>query len=352
MFVLRSSIQKCIIFIAITMLAACSTTPPAPVVDRLPNNQSTEDSTSSNKPASARPIYKSGDWRPDTYTVKKGDTLFGIGLEYGYDYKELAEINQISAPYIIEIGQILKFNTTSATTANNNEGEVSTFPLGDDNPPIAEKSLEATPQPSEAVVTINEPKAKREPYSEEAFNRPIPTLKPSTVAKAPDVKITEVKPTDAKTAETKETKIPENKIDVAKPTTKTTASNTFETTENIEWAWPHNGKVIGMFNESSNKGLDIAGNIGQPVLAAAAGKVIYSGSDLRGYGKLVIVKHNALYLSVYAHNSTILVKEGQLVSRGQKIAELGNTESSTAKLHFEIRRQGKSVDPKQYLPNN
>ena len=181
-----------------------------------------------------------------------------------------------------------------------------------------------------------------------AFNRPIPTLKPSTAVKTPDVKIAEVKPVEAKVTETK----PETKTDIAKPTAKTTASNTFETTENIEWAWPHNGKVIGTFNESSNKGLDIAGNIGQPVLAAAAGKVIYSGSDLRGYGKLVIVKHNALYLSVYAHNSTILVKEGQLVSRGQKIAELGNTESSSAKLHFEIRRQGKSVDPKQYLPNN
>ena len=169
MFVLRSSIQKCIVSIALTMLASCSTTPRAPVVDRMPNNQTSDEElgNTSNKPAIARPIYKSGDWRPDTYTVKKGDTLFGIGLEYGYDYKELAEINQIGAPYVIEIGQILKLNTTSGTTANNNESEVGTFPLSDDNPPIAEKSLEATPQPTEAVVTLNEPKARREPYSDE-----------------------------------------------------------------------------------------------------------------------------------------------------------------------------------------
>ena len=106
------------------------------------------------------------------------------------------------------------------------------------------------------------------------------------------------------------------------------------------------------FNESSNKGLDIGGNTGQAINAASSGKVIYSGSDLRGYGKLVIIKHNKTYLSVYAHNSKIIVKEGQIVAAGQKIAEMGNTDSNTVKLHFEIRRLGKSVDPAGYLNQN
>ena len=110
--------------------------------------------------------------------------------------------------------------------------------------------------------------------------------------------------------------------------------------------------MIANFNEGSNKGIDIAGSNGQAVNAAATGKVIYSGSDLRGYGKLVIIKHNATYLSVYAHNSQILVKEGQQVTRDQKIAEMGNTDSNSVKLHFEIRRQGKSVDPSKYLAVN
>ena len=109
---------------------------------------------------------------------------------------------------------------------------------------------------------------------------------------------------------------------------------------------------IANFNEASNKGIDIAGIAGQAVNAAAPGKVIYSGSDLRGYGKLVIIKHNATYLSVYAHNSLILVKEGQPIARGQKIAEMGNSDSNSVKLHFEIRRQGKSVDPSKYLTAN
>ena len=133
-------------------------------------------------------------------------------------------------------------------------------------------------------------------------------------------------------------------VDTAK--TSTTAPESGD----IEWAWPAKGKVIAGFSDSSNaKGIDIAGEKGQAVLAAAPGKVIYSGSDLRGYGKLVIIKHNKTYLSVYAHNSQILVKEGQQVTRGQKIAEMGSSDTDRVKLHFEIRQQGKSVDPAKFL---
>ena len=110
----------------------------------------------------------------------------------------------------------------------------------------------------------------------------------------------------------------------------------------LDWAWPTSGKVTAAFSESANlKGIDISGKAGQPVLASAAGRVVYAGAGLRGYGKLVIVKHNNTYLSAYAHNREILVKEGQQVSKGQKIAEMGDTDADHVKLHFEIRRQGK-----------
>jgi lipoprotein NlpD len=116
-----------------------------------------------------------------------------------------------------------------------------------------------------------------------------------------------------------------------------------------EWSWPTNGKVVQGFAEST-KGIALGGTSGDPVLAAAEGKVIFSGNGPRGYGNLVIVKHNNTYLSAYAHNQNILVKEGQSVSKGQKIAEMGNTDADQVKLHFEVRRQGKPVDPLKYLP--
>ncbi len=123
----------------------------------------------------------------------------------------------------------------------------------------------------------------------------------------------------------------------------------------MDWTWPTGGKVLTQFvdggaGKESNKGIDIAGRAGEPVQAAAAGKVVYAGSGLRGYGNLVIVRHNATYLSAYAHNSKILVKEGQTVTRGQKIAEIGSSDADQPKLHFEIRFQGKPVDPLKYLP--
>jgi lipoprotein NlpD len=119
----------------------------------------------------------------------------------------------------------------------------------------------------------------------------------------------------------------------------------------LDWSWPAKGKIIAGFSETANlKGIDIAGSAGQAVNASAAGRVVYAGTGLRGYGKLIIIKHNATFLSAYAHNREILVKEGQQVARGQKIAEMGNTDADQVKLHFEIRRQGKPMDPTKYLP--
>jgi lipoprotein NlpD len=126
-----------------------------------------------------------------------------------------------------------------------------------------------------------------------------------------------------------------------------------ETTEDaLVFKWPTRGNLIAGFDEVKNKGLDIAGKVGDPVLAAADGRVVYAGSGLRGYGNLIILKHNNTYLTAYAHNQTLLVKEDQTIKQGQKIAEMGNSDADQVKLHFEIRRQGKPVDPAKYLPAN
>jgi lipoprotein NlpD len=120
--------------------------------------------------------------------------------------------------------------------------------------------------------------------------------------------------------------------------------------DEINWIWPTNGTVIAGFDDVKNKGLDISGNAGDPVLAAADGRVVYVGAGLRGYGNLIILKHNNTYLTAYAHNKTLLIKEDQTVRKGQKIAEMGSSDADRVKLHFEVRRQGKPVDPAKYLP--
>jgi len=348
--------SRCLIIVLISSLSfACSTTQ-APVIDRIPHAKS-------NKPQTKVSSHKVGsDWRPASYVVKKGDTLYSIGLEYGYDYKEIAQANNISAPYLIKIGQTLKFASlneapateprTPATPApgNSNAQEdnngVVTYAIGNDSAPAASNNTQATPP---VAVAINEPKALREPYSDAAYKQPLPVAK--TIISTPAATASAIKkPSTEKVLEkTPEKPVVEAKPEVkpAEPTAETKAKP--EPSGTLAWAWPTKGKVIANFNDAGNKGVDIAGKMGQAIQAAAAGKVIYSGSDLRGYGKLVIIKHSATYLSVYANNSLILVKEGQQVTSGQKIAEMGDTDSNTVKLHFEIRQQGKSVDPMKFL---
>ena len=313
------TLQKLFLIFIYLGLVACASSPPAPVIDRngsanKPNTPETKESTGD----------KAGtDWRPNTYTVKKGDTLYAIGLEFGYDYKDIASANNLSVPYAIKIGQKLNLpvngNSEKPIATATEEGVIVT-PIKAE--PVAAEAKAATP----AVTPIlSQPKAVREPFSVEALNR-------STT-----------KPTEA--VATKPTTSPETTT--AKPADTKAAGD-----DSISWTWPTNGKVVASFNEASNKGIDIAGAMGQAVNAASSGKVIYSGSDLRGYGNLVIIKHNKTFLSVYAHNSKLVVKEGQIVAAGQKIAEMGNTDSNSVKLHFEIRQQGKSVDPAKYLTPN
>jgi lipoprotein NlpD len=290
---------------------ACNSNPPAPVIDRAPappKSPPEKTVTPTIKPAS--------DWRPDTYAVKKGDTLFSIGLEFGYDYKDIALANNIAPPYPIKIGQLLNF--TSLKTKE----KMATKPEVKPEDGVIVSPIKVEPDVTEnktaTIQTLSQPKAMREAYSKDNLNKPIASKPAETVATAQNPNATKPIIDD----------------------------------ESIAWAWPTKGKTIANFNEVSNKGINIAGSMGQAINAAGAGKVIYSGSDLRGYGKLVIIKHNKTYLSVYAHNSKLLVKEGQSVTAGQKIAEMGNTDSNSVNLHFEIRKQGKSVDPVGYLSQN
>jgi lipoprotein NlpD len=180
------------------------------------------------------------------------------------------------------------------------------------------------------------PKAFKEPYSEQALRDVARAAQgaPETVAAAAPSSAAKPEP-------------PRSASSNAAPA----AATDVDDEERLDWVWPAKGKVVVGFSETANlKGIDIAGAAGEPVIASAAGKVVYVGSGLRGYGKLVIVKHNKTWLSAYAHNREILVKEGQQVVRGQKIAEMGNTDADQVKLHFEIRRQGKPVDPLRFLP--
>jgi lipoprotein NlpD len=350
--------RNALYLIIFAFLAGCSSTPPAPVIDRLPTNKPSATNTVSITKKPNRPTYKTGDWRPDTYLVKKGDTLFSIGLEYGYYYKDIAQANNINAPYNINVGQTLKFNALKdkSVTAETKPVPTTTSDGVEITPINTDASTSSTTTSTvikaPIIVALTEPKAIREPYSDEALKKPLPVAKTieKTAEKGSEKPVDKAvataptgKPVVASTSDTKPSAEVKPNPDV-KPSA--------DSSEDIDWAWPTKGKVVANFNEASNKGLDIGGSTGQAITAAAAGKVIYSGSDLRGYGKLVIIKHNANYLSVYAHNSLILVKEGQQVSRGQKIAEMGNTDSNTVKLHFEIRRQGKSVDPNKYLTSN
>lgn len=277
----------------------------APVTERAPVAKKAH--------AKARAVEKEGDWRPQTYTVQKGDTLYGIALEHGFDYKEVAEWNGIEAPYTIRVGQQLKL------AAAGQQAAVVVTPLK------TASMAEIRPADQDPLLKT-QPKAVKQPYLDQA-EKPV-------LAKAETVQ--------ARPAPTEEKAPPEKKESVQA-----------DDDEPIEWSWPATGKMVAGFNEASSaKGVDIGGKNGQPVLAAAPGKVVYSGSGLRGYGKLVIIKHNKTYLSAYAHNRQILVKEGQSVTKGQKIAEMGDSDADQVKLHFEIRRLGKPVDPMKYLPSD
>jgi lipoprotein NlpD len=323
----------------VVLLAACASRTPAPIEER---------GARPAKPVAAAPapvlVAPEPERRPQFYTVKRGDTLQAIALDHGLDYRELAAWNNIENVNVIRVGRVLRLTAPGEPAA----AGVTTTPLrsappvvaGDARPapaPAAVPPAAAAPRNTDSYKSL--PKAIKEPYSEQALRdaqraataaaAPTPTAEPAAPA---IVARAEARPAPPSAAEPR-APAPEGDDD------------------RIEWAWPASGKLVTGFSDSANlKGIDISGKPGQPVVASAAGKVVYAGTGIRGYGKLVIVKHSTTYLSAYAHNREIVVKEGQQVTRGQKIAEMGNTDAEQVMLHFEIRRLGKPVDPLKYLP--
>jgi lipoprotein NlpD len=266
----------------------------------------------------------SGDGAASSYTVKPGDTLFSIAKANGVPVRSLAAWNNIEDPANISVGQQLRLTPPGGVTATPVKppaGAPEGRPIVVDTPPAADPN------------TKTQPLGQRVPYSEQAYAQ----MKGPGAAK-PEIKA-DAKP---ERSEVKLEQVPERKPPVRAEAPRADSD--------LDWSWPVEGKVIGNFNESTNKGITIAGKRGQPVLASAAGRVIYSGAGIRGLGKLVVIRHNNNYQSVYAHNETLLVKEGQTVTKGQRIAEMGNTDADQVKLHFEIRRQGRPVDPIKLLP--
>ena len=296
---------------ALLILSGCASKTPAPVVDRgQPTTAAAQGSAASR----------------DTYTVKPGDTLNSIAREYGMDVRELAAMNNIDNPNRIPVGRVLRVRPQGSAVGSAPSGVAMVAPVTSEA--VEARPIDGVPAPQSAVGVTNgelkrEPKGGKAVYSEQALL----AAQGSVATKGSETAV-------AATSET----APAAKVEPAVGS------------DEIVWAWPAKGKLIGTFSESGNKGLDIAGNAGDPVLAAGDGKVIHRGSGLRGYGELVIIKHNATYLSAYAHNKRILVEEGQSVTKGQKIAEMGSTDADRVKLHFEIRRQGKPVDPLKHLP--
>jgi lipoprotein NlpD len=324
--------------LAVLLLGGCMVAKkPAPVVERAPDG-----ARAAAKPKVAPAVAATArtDPRPETYTVKRGDTLYGIALDHGLDYRDLARWNAIVNPNAIEVGQVLRVRDPAAAAsaaqapAASPSGAVAT-PY-QSAPAVSARDVGAptpkplTPSGAEAPVesgVVNSPKAVKVPYSDAALARMQGTPPPSAA------------PAAASPA------LPERAEATGAP------NATADDPDAVVWGWPTKGKVVAHFNENGGpKGLQIAGEMGQPVLASAGGRVVYTGSGLRGYGNLVIIKHNNTYLSAYAHNRSVLVKQGDNVSKGQKIAEMGSSDASRVMLHFEIRRLGKPVDPSKYLP--
>ncbi len=315
-------------------LAGCVTSQRAPVTDRTPTPAAkAEVATPTAPPAKEIPktfAAKPADTRATTHVVQKGETLYSIARQYSLNYQELGAWNNLANANAIKEGTELQLTSPNA---RGGQPGATALPISIDAPPEGKPSAESVilPPPPPRVeekqpdaMLKSDPKASRTPYSEATLQ-----------------KIQRGESTERANSNSPESS-PEPKPNPAAPIDN----------ESLQWVWPANGKIISSFSESS-KGLDIAGVHGQPVVAGADGRVSYIGNSLRGYGKMIVIIHNKSHLSLYAHNSAILVKEGQTVSKGQKIAEMGNSdaENGTVKLHFEIRRLGKPVDPSKYLPS-
>ena len=313
----------------------------------------------------------------NTYQVKPGDTLYSIAFRYGRDYRDLASDNGIVAPYNITVGQNIRLTPTTATVLQAGQTSVT------DNSQ-AQSSVKSTVTTNttnisnKADVAPNTDKVTGDFYTVKAGDSLMSISRKSGVSYSNLIRINHLqKPYGIYTgqriylksnssSESLADRTPQKVVPVAGGNTQTTASSTAvpasvaiaptkvvsgksRSVSGVSWMWPARGTVIRNFS-STNKGIDIAGSRGRNVNAAASGQVVYSGNALQGYGNLIIINHDNEYLSAYAHNDMLLVKEGQRVKKGQVIAKMGSTDASRVMLHFEIRYRGNSVNPRRYLP--
>ncbi|MGK2951997.1 MAG: peptidoglycan DD-metalloendopeptidase family protein [Thiobacillus sp.] len=288
-------------------LAACTARGPAPVSERGPARVGPPPPVAA-KPATLRITPQIAPSSNGLHTVQRGDTLYAIAFANSLDYREIALWNRLESPDRILVDQVLRLTPLP--------GAIEIKPL-DDVP-------EPTARPLAEPPLLSQPQAVLLAYSEASWAQ----------LSAPPVAAVLV-PVAAGPAPV-----------AATPPVAATAANTAVTS----WLWPADGTLVGHFGAAGGKGIDIVGKRNAPVRAVAPGKVVYSGSGLRGYGQLLIVKHAGEFLSAYAHNETILVKEGDSVTAGQKIAQMGDSAADRVKLHFEIRRYGKPLDPLTFLP--
>lgn len=313
--------------VVVAQLVACSSTP----LSNAPVERRTT-STVVEPPKTAAPaVVQEG---PGFHTVKPGETLYRIALESGQSHHDIVAWNNLTNPNDIKVGQVLRVLPPGAvpTPGTAQVGTVTAGSAGLDIKPLSSgKTLPG-------ATNVTGPRADKRPYSDQVL---ADLGKPDADMAATSGAAT-VTPPAAKPVET-----PVAPAQPVAPVAAAPAINAEDAA--ISWMWPTQGRVTGAY-DAVRKGVDIAGTAGQAIVAAADGRVMYAGSGIRGYGNLVILKHNNNLLSAYAHSRTILVKEGDTVKKGQKIAEMGNSDSSNVKLHFEIRQQGKPVDPTPYLP--
>lgn len=279
------------------------------------------------------------DWRPGEYTVKRGDTLYAIALDHGLDYRELAAWNGLADPNRILAGQNLRLRAPVSAVVPVQPAPVATpdpAPIAVESKPLEERAAPGGDALPPEVALKAEPKAEKVPYSDEAyariFGRPAPVASGQSAPSPAPSAVPVPAPTPMAAAPAPAMADREGTFDPAR------------------WLWPAKGDLLTGFDGGRNKGITIGGKPGDAVMAANSGKVVYVGNAIQAYGHLAIIKHGAEYLTVYAHNALIVVKEGQQVAAGQKIAEMGARPGAASALHFEVRKLGRPIDPVKVLP--
>ena len=269
--------------------------------------------------------------RPGFVTVKPGDTLMKIAADAGQNWRDIVRWNNLPNPDVIEVGQTLRVTAPAAADLGAPvDGPVAAKPVTTGR--VEARSLESRPLDSKPADVKPGDKPQDARAAQVAATPPItpplvvvPPLAPASVPAAPAASPSAAPPLAA-------------------------ASSASAGDEAIAWIWPAAGSIGSTFDGPRNKGVTILGKPGDPIVAAADGRVIYAGSSLRGYGNMVIIKHNSAYITAYAHNRTLLVKDEQVVRKGQRIAEMGSSDAERVQLHFEVRKNGVAVDPLKHLP--